>query len=579
MNTQQRFVLSLICGGVCAALSAAQQPGAAGAAATSSETKSIVEGRVVQDPDGQGVRKVKVSLMGGSSQSPEQYQAVTDDTGNFRFEQVQPGTYLLQLERPGYAPARKAIRGSMIVVTAGRATKDVVFHMVTAGVIIGKIVDLDGDPIQGITLIATPGSSAAAKAYMDRQGNASTNDLGEYRIADLAPGKYLVQAVPAENQAALPAASGKTGPKDRIVYAATYFPGTLDAAQAVAVEVPSGGTATVNFGMQTTRVYRVTGTVVGLSVPAKPQNQADANATLQLAAGEGIGQILLVEKNGQTKQQNVREDGTFEFSDVPAGIYRAQLISISGFSNGEMPSVKMQKFRTPIEVNGSDVLGLQLRAESSGSVSGKFRLEGDEKVDWKELAASLIPIAADEAESMDAMTPMAQAPLNPDGSFDIKDVSSGECQLAVSANSQKFRDYYTKSVLLGGREVVDTGFSVTPGTVLDVVVSAKGAGVEGTVLDSAGKPVAQASVVTMPSSGKRARSDAYQFIQTDEKGHFELRGMNPGEFLVLAFEEMQQDYRSPRFAKKYESKGQKIQLDEGARKNVTLTLITEEQPQ
>jgi len=33
--------------------------------------------------------------------------------------------------------------------------------------------------------------------------------------------------------------------------------------------------------------------------------------------------------------------------------------------------------------------------------------------------------------------------------------------------------------------------------------------------------------------------------------------MNPGEFLVLAFEEMQQDYHTAEFLKKYEKKGQK----------------------
>jgi hypothetical protein len=57
---------------------------------------------------------------------------------------------------------------------------------------------------------------------------------------------------------------------------------------------------------------------------------------------------------------------------------------------------------------------------------------------------------------------------------------SGLVQLAVGAASDKFRDYYTKSVSLGGREVVDTGFTVSAGTLLDVIVSAKGPGIDGT---------------------------------------------------------------------------------------------------
>jgi hypothetical protein len=36
---------------------------------------------------------------------------------------------------------------------------------------------------------------------------------------------------------------------------------------------------------------------------------------------------------------------------------------------------------------------------------------------------------------------------------------------------------------------------------------------------------------------------------------------------------MQGDYHSPEFAKKYESQGQKVELDEGVRKSVVVKLI------
>ena len=108
------------------------------------------------------------------------------------------------------------------------------------------------------------------------------------------------------------------------------------------------------------------------------------------------------------------------------------------------------------------------------------------------------------------------------------------------------------------------------------MVSAKGAGIEGTVVDGDGKPVAGATVVTVPSSGKLGRPDAYQFGVSEENGHFLLRGMNSGGFLVFAFEEMHENFRSPEFAKKYEGKGEKVELEEGGRKSVVLKLIKEE---
>jgi hypothetical protein len=107
------------------------------------------------------------------------------------------------------------------------------------------------------------------------------------------------------------------------------------------------------------------------------------------------------------------------------------------------------------------------------------------------------------------------------------------------------------------------------------VVSAKGAGIEGTVVDGEGKAVAGATVVTIPSSGKLGRPDAYQFAQADDSGHFLLRGMNPGEFRVLAFENVPGNFRAPEFAKKYEAKGERVGLEEGGKKSVVVKLITE----
>jgi hypothetical protein len=279
-------------------------------------------------------------------------------------------------------------------------------------------------------------------------------------------------------------------------------------------------------------------------------------------------------KTGEMKEERFAQDGKFEFTNVPPGTYRAQVMIFS--MSGMSPSVKMQRIRAPIEVNGADVDGLQLQVETGGNVSGKFRMDSDEKIDWKGLNVALLEVPEPGTENPRfGVMGGGMSMVKQDGSFEIKDASAGEYQLAVGASSDKYRDYYTKSVLLHGQEVADTGFTVGPGTVLDVVVSAKGAAIEGTVVDGAGKPVPDATVVTVPSSGKLGRPDAYQSGQTDEKGYFLLRGMNPGEFLVLAFEQRQGNSRSPEFAAKYESQGEKVQLDEGAKKTVALKLIQE----
>jgi uncharacterized GH25 family protein len=128
-------------------------------------------------------------------------------------------------------------------------------------------------------------------------------------------------------------------------------------------------------------------------------------------------------------------------------------------------------------------------------------------------------------------------------------------------------------VNLEGRDVADSGFSVLPETNLDVVISAKGASIAGTVVDDKGQPVANAIVVDVPSAEHRMRMDLYQRDTTDENGHFNLRGLNPGTYSVFAFEELQEDVRQAGFLKSYEKRGETVQLDEGTRKNLVLKLI------
>jgi len=111
---------------------------------------------------------------------------------------------------------------------------------------------------------------------------------------------------------------------------------------------------------------------------------------------------------------------------------------------------------------------------------------------------------------------------------------------------------------------------------LDVVVSAKGATIDGNVLDSTGQAVAYGMVAVVPNLERRARPDSYQLEQTDEHGHFLARGLNPGNYVVLAFEELREDVRQPDFLKVYGEKGEKVEVGEGMKKSVTLKIIPAE---
>ncbi|MGB9468257.1 MAG: carboxypeptidase-like regulatory domain-containing protein, partial [Candidatus Acidiferrum sp.] len=122
------------------------------------------------------------------------------------------------------------------------------------------------------------------------------------------------------------------------------------------------------------------------------------------------------------------------------------------------------------------------------------------------------------------------------------------------------------------REVVDTGFTVNGEMVLDVVLSAKSASIQGTVVDGDGKAVGGATVVTMPSTGPGAgragRMDLYVTGQADASGHFVLSGLVPGAYVVVGLAEVDGDSRKAEFFEKYGEKGTVVDVDEGERKEV-----------
>jgi protocatechuate 3,4-dioxygenase beta subunit len=542
----------VVCVGVCA-----------GQAQSEMRATGGVAGKVVQEPVGPGIRKVVVQLAQTEGEEGLEYSTSTDGTGAFRFEGVEPGKYTVELARPGYYAAKKSGQEWTVTVEAGKDVADLVYKMQAAGVIAGKINDAEGDPVANVAVDAIRQGKVAAAvtgAAMNEMdaGRAVTNDLGEYRIANLRPGLYEVRVDPTPDLRPPPNPADRGRQKEKAVYTKTYYPGTMEEGQAGAVQVTSGGTATANIGLLTNRAYRVSGTLSG-------------------AGAAQMSQIILMSRAGVTAQESVQEGGKFEFQNVQPGTYEARVLLVTGVGEGQRPTMKVETVQTPIVVDGADLAGLDLVVETGGTVKGKLRMDDDGQIDWTQLSIGLVsvPEAGAAATGFDALgaASLGMVPVEQDGTFEVKDVPGGTYQLGVTAKSELYRDYYVKSVTESGREVVDTGFAVTGGAGLDVVVSAKACTIDGTVADLNGKPVVTAEVVAVPASGLRMRPDAYQVEKTNAQGQYALRGMNPGQYLVVALDGTREDPRSAEFLAKYGKTGEQVEVAEGEKKTVGLKVV------
>jgi len=523
-----------------------------------------VSGHVVVDVGGAGIRKVVVTLSADAGGEKREYTTSTDAFGQFRFEGVAAGTYSLSLTHAGYVVGQEKSKDATITVTAGQEVQGLVYKMQATGVIAGKITEPDGDPLAGVTVWVTRmgRNGPEVKANGPSEGEAgeeTTNDLGEFRIANLRAGQYIVQAQ-ARGMGPAPDPALRGRQKDRAIYALTFYPGTVDVKQASALQVPSGGTINANFSVMTSGTYRVSGTV---AVAGNPLNM----------------QIFLVSTTAQTEARALTEGGKFAFENVLPGTYMAQIVDMSPAGDGNPSTAHARIVASPIVVSDGDVTGLRLQVEAGGSVKGTVRAEGGETLDWANLNLSLVrvPEGGSELPQMESLGALGgTAALKEDGSFVLGDVTGATYQVVLEGQSEQFRDYYLKSVLVDGREAVDSGFAVNGDTNLDVLVSAKAARIEGTVVDGNGNAVPGATVVSLPSASKAERPDAYQTEKADGDGHFVMRGMSPGAYQLVGLRGTPHDVRKPEFAAKYGGKAQTVDLVEGDTKSVTLAVEDEE---
>src|SRR3954465_9158783 len=238
-----------------------------------------VSGEVLQSPGGMPMGKVMVSLLSDGRmefsfgrRDPNMPSGFTDAEGHFRIDGVPAGEYQVSLEKTGFvAGGRTSQQDSLqrISLAPGQQLDGLLFRVLLTGVIIGKIIDAQGDPLGDVHV--------AAISMAGISGGAETNDLGEYRIAGLSSGKYFVLA---EATDAAPPPQNTNGAGR--VFAPTFFPGTTNRGQAVSLDLRPGDAAEASFGLIVTRTFSVRGQVATFPGTSRNgQNRGAAAVTLR----------------------------------------------------------------------------------------------------------------------------------------------------------------------------------------------------------------------------------------------------------------------------------------------------------
>jgi protocatechuate 3,4-dioxygenase beta subunit len=512
-----------------------------------------IEGRVISGVSGEGVKNAEIVVYGRENQ---RYTTRTGSGGGFAMPDIEPGRYRLEVSKRGYARfvygAHRTDRpGAMLSVDSGQHVSNLVLPMSPQGVITGRVLDEDGDPVPYIEVQLLRYGFHHGKRHLEQSDGGQTDDLGEFRLFGLSPGRYYLSA---ESEAWQREGFGTEG------FAPTYYPRTTDTAGATAIDVRPGSLLRgVDITLIKARTVRVRGRVVDPTMKQTAQG-------LSFMQGVGVQLEPRTEFMGSSRSfspNNMDAQGNFEIRSVVPGAYFIQAF--------KRTQGKQYFARQAIDAGQSDIENIVLELSPAAEIKGQLHLAGRSPASLSDAQISLNPPPGVYYFGWPGGSVKA------DGSFTISNVvTATHYELNVNGLSE---DYYVKSARLGDTDILDAGVEFTSSVSgrLDVFMSSNGGEVEGVVLNADDQPAKAATVELVPDEPHRARSRLYRQASTDQYGRFLIKGVAPGGYKLFAWEDIiDGQYEDPEFMKSYETLGQPVAIRELSHDSAQLTLIAAE---
>jgi protocatechuate 3,4-dioxygenase beta subunit len=476
-----------------------------------------ISGTVVDAVSGQPLAQAHVMI----APTPQRnwFRSLTaDENGHFVFDNVAPGKYTLLAENLGYlAQAYNQHDGYSTAIAVGPDLDpgELIFHLQPECFISGTITDEHNEPVRGAELTLLEKTGLSTPRIRSRS---SSDDQGEFRFAHLRPGKYFLIVVahpwymqfvhefrgfgevadPQNDQAMR---TSEEAPPD-VVYAPTYYPGSIDAASVSPIVLAPGERFKADMSLQ--------------ALPA-------VHIALPVNAGEAAGVSLNLRQNlfgGITESVSFttrRKEKSLEVGDLAPGHYEMQLNLQP--SNGEKMSpassmevdiaatgeVKTSEMSTIAKVEGTAITDDGASFTQRCTVNLRNRITG-------------LVLFSEISSQGEFAFPQGV----PAGTYEVGILERGFLLGAVKATGAK---------VAGSTVQVGEGANVTLALTLT-----KGLGkVDGVALKD-GKPFAGAMMVLVPQDPAN-NLELFRRDQSDSDGTFTLRDALPGKYTVLALED------------------------------------------
>ncbi|HUB82352.1 MAG TPA: carboxypeptidase regulatory-like domain-containing protein [Bryobacteraceae bacterium] len=469
------------------------------AAQTAPEPASIA-GTVSNSVTGEPILRAHVSVncpAGNRPQrEPQVYGALTNEKGEFSIAPLPPRNCWVSAERAGFVSGDGS---ETIPLSSGTHKEGVQLTLIPTGSITGRVVNAEGEPMDGINV--------SAQMSAGNSGNATTDEKGEFRVGGLYPGKYRVRATPQKPPFPPEIRSdGTTEQND----AATYYPDSLDAKSAQRVEVKAGAEVTgIEIKLLRTPFTKVSGSVTG--IPPGIQNV-----------------MVIVQPPGQAS--TVGANGTFTMWRLDPGKYTLHAQHWGG-------QTRLLSAPVEIEVAGTNIEHVELRMVPPFEIAGLLRFDDEEAREAPKTPTrgngSATPAPPAPPRRLDLIPldnqfgQMGGGAVAADDSFTLERVQPGRYHVEVQGVSG-----FVKSIRAGDTEVEGSILDVrngSPGPVT-LTLSSNYCEISGAVSDSNG-PLSNAIVMLAPVEGRGQTQTTHS-----DSGTYKFR-VPPGKYKLAIVDE------------------------------------------
>jgi len=487
-------------------------------------------GTIVNRLNGTPVRNARVQLSTGD-------QVESDASGAFHFSHLAAGQYAVAAAKAGF----EEDEGVAVDLHASRA--DLVIRLTPLASVRGRITDAEGEPVDGVTVVALRSQVADGWRSYEPAGSAVTDDRGQYRIPWLTAGRYLVQAA-GYNEHTFAGESIAT-PRSHDTFAPVYFNGSRDRESALLLRLTPGGEARADFSLTLQAGHRIMGHLSNIKPHTQPM--------LQLLSGD--------EDLGLNRSSLDFFTGDFTIDNVADGAYRLRVI---GAGADDQPLVAEQG----IQVDGRDVKGISLALGPGFTVTGTMRIDGSDEQAGEESAHQALQESSMQLSSPEGMTFRSTPAV--DGAFQIQRVIPGRYRVGFALAAP----LYVSSATSGDIDLLadpELALRSGPPPEMEVVLRADGGLIEGTMAPETMRDGAVCIVLVAESLRQPPQATCM------EDGSFGFAGIAPGSYRLHAWKTSAEvEYNARRVLSTLAASGTQVEVRPGASTKVQLQTLSEE---